>query len=262
MKSILTNLGSRAFAQSIVLQRPISFSKFRIGSTIRFTPSPSATDVDRFVYEGPAQQISVSFGGNDGIVNIEILLDNTIGNFDVGNVMVFDQNENPFCFGVRDAIIPKFRASADNLGTELSLQLPVRILTDEFPATVYTNVQKESSVPVSPTEESLVLINSTLAEFPTYLIENFKGTGIPAILHAGTTENRWFANPFFHDVASPDFNVISGGRVGDRYTRPLGEVNFGGSFGDRRNIVGQISGGNFEDNRNINIVGDRVFGQE
>ena len=137
--------------------------------------------------------------------------------------------------------------------------MPIRVLTDEHPATVTTRIQKESSVPVVPTEQGLVNMSSLISEYPTYVSENFRNTGVPAILHASSETDRWFANPFFLDVNAPDFNVISGGRAGDRYTRPVGAVSFGGSFSDRRTIIRTRGGGSFGDRRPVTPIGGGVF---
>lgn len=259
MKSILTHGGARALARSIVQQRPISFSKFRIGSSVGFTPSPRVEDVDKFVYEGSKSQINVTFGVNENIANVELALDHTVGNFDIGNVLLYDQNDTPFVYGVRESVIPKIRSTQFSLGSEISIQMPVRILTDETPAVVSTLVQKESSLPVVADETGLVALNSTQSEFPAYIVENFRESGRPAILYASSTQDKWWANPFFEDLNNPDYASISGGRIGDAYSIPIGFTLFGGSYLDQREVINIRSGGSFDDEEARIVSGGQTF---
>lgn len=259
MKTILTRNGARALSRSVVNGVAVSFLSFRIGSSFGFSPSVTASDVDKFVYEGDSSQIDVNFGVNprgngvnSTIFNVELTLDHTIGDFEIGNVMLFDQSGRGFAFGVRESAIPKFRSRRENLGSEIIIQFPIRILTEETPANVTTTVTRESSVPTVSSEQGLINTDSRLAEFPVYVVENFLGRGTPALLYASSQENIWWANPFFGNLNNLDFDTISGGRVGDGYQNPQGLIIFGGSFGDSRSNVTVLGGGSFSDDLSLN----------
>jgi hypothetical protein len=259
MQAILCHGGAVAFARSVVSRRPISFSKFRVGRTVGFTPSPRALDVDEFVYEGGASKISVNYGSNNFIVIIEMTLDSNVGDFEVGNIMVFDDTGVPFAFGVRSTMVPKIRTRGLTLGSEMNIQMPVRILTTETPANVDVLVTRESSLPVVETENAVVLSPANMAEYPVYMVENFKASGRPALLYARTEDNTWWANPYFEDVSGPDFLTISGGYVGDKYQIPVGSVLYGFEFQDGRTINETLHGGTFGDGATPTLHGGLVF---
>jgi hypothetical protein len=259
MQAILCLGGARAFARSIVTKRPITFGKFRVGRTVGFTPSAAATDVDEFVYEGNASKISVNYGSNNFIVVIEMTLDNNVGDFDVGNIMVFDSNGAPFAFGVRDTMVPKVRTRGTTLGSEMNIQLPIRLLTTETPANVDVLVTQESSLPVLATGEAIILTNANVSEYSVYLVENFKETGRPALLYADSERNMWWANSYFEDALGADFLTIFGGIVGDKYQIPVGRVLYGFEFGDGRVINEILNGGTFGDGADPILSGGLVF---
>jgi len=260
IKTILTQQGAIAFTRALVLGKPISIPKFRIGSLAGFSPKPNDTDVADFVYEGNASQIKLKFGSWTAVAVIELTLDHSVGDFDIGNIMLYDNRDQPFAFGVRSTSVPKVRSQRSVLGTEMNIQFPLRILTDETPASVSVSVIDQKTLPVVAVETAVTGTLPSVAEFPVYLCENFKGTNRPAILYADAANDMWWANPFFIDMASGAYGVISGGVVGDLYTSPAGKVLYGGEYSDKRVVSLERDGGSFNQTRSVEPSGGKNFG--
>lgn len=261
IQTILTKQGAIAFTRAMVLGKPVVIKKFRIGSLAGFTPKPIDTDVADFVYEGSQSQIKMKFGSSTAIAIVELTLDHSVGDFDIGNIMLYDDRDQPFAFGVRGSSVPKVRSQRSVLGTEMNIQFPLRILTDETPANVSVSVVDQKSLPVVATEEAVTSSLASQAEFPVYLCENFKGTNRPAILYADPARDMWWANPFFIDLASGLYGVISGGNVGDLYQAPAGKVLYGGEFKDSRLVQLTRDGGSFSETRTVESSGGSNFGE-
>lgn len=260
MKVQLLQDAQRALALSVVDQIPVGFSKFRIGKTVKFTPNFRASDVDGFVYEGRGDAIRTYMAKEGTAFIIEISLDHSIGNFDIGNVMVFDNQPTPkpFVYAVRDSAIPKVRTVENSIGTETKIQIAVPFLASDQPANVTVELIDFGTVPTVSTEAALTATQANQSPFPLYVVENFNETNMPALLYANAVTNQWFINPYFQDLANPARNVVSGGRAGDNYKVPVGKIAFGGEFGDNR-IPNVLGSENFNPNDVVIINGGGTF---
>jgi len=259
-EAILLTEGTKAIMAMIVNQVPLRFTKFRIGSTVSYTPRITDTDVRGYVYEGGADAMRWFLGENPEILVIELTLNSSIGDFNVGNIMAFDQNGKPFAAGVRTTPLPKIKTTTTQQGSELILQFAVRILSNEKASSLQVLVENSAAHPVVDTEDGLVGSPPGDAEFPLYVVQNFNGLNTPALLYADADNDTWWVNNMFQAYHEGYFTTLSGGRVGDKYSRPAGKLYFGGYFNKLDTSGGTLNGGTFGDNASSVSIGGGNFG--
>jgi len=260
--AILLSEGTKAMVASIVSNQAVSFSKFRIGSSVNYTPDINAVDVENYVYEGDRRSMRWYLADNPEILVIELTIKSSAGDFDVGNVMVFDNNNMPFCYGVRLTPIPKLRTTSTQVGSELIITMAVRILSNTRSSAVTVYLEEKAVIPVVATAEELLATEPDDAGFPVYVAENFKETNIPALVYADESQDEWWVNRFFMPYRFGRFNVISGGYVGDTYSRPFGALRNGGEFGEVKPDEEMIiDGGTFGDEATYVSVDGGDFGE-
>lgn len=258
--AILLTEGTRAIVAMIVNQIPLKFAKFRVGSTVGFSPRITDTDVRGYVYEGGRDSISFYVGDNKEILIVEVTMNSSVGDFNIGNIMIFDSNGKPFAYGVRDTPIPKIKTTQTQQGSEIVVQMAVRFLSNEQSSAVQVFVENESAIPVVDTETGLIAVDPSEAEFPVYIVANYNNLNVPALMYADADNDQWWVNIGFQPYQEGYFTQLSGGRVGDKYSRPAGKTYFGGYFSPLNSTGKKYSGGVFGDNSNFVSVGGGNFG--
>ncbi len=160
----------------------INITYFRIGSAAASDGAQALvtnTDVQNFVYQGTSSQMSYSVIDTDTVL-YRIVLDQTIGNFEIGNVGIFTSDGTMFAQGVLPQETPKYFSQPPNLiGNRKVIDFVLVLSNQANIVNLNIFLANECSLPQVPTE--LLLPPATTAPFNTYLVLNHTHIGRPTL---------------------------------------------------------------------------------
>jgi hypothetical protein len=236
---------------AIVNETPISVSTFHIGTAVDFYPDPTASEVSgTLVYTGNANQISTSQDADNNLI-YTITLNENIGSFSVGNIMVFANvaGDGGAGFPLWQTVLPyatqKLATVGEDLGNVLVIRTTINIVDGSALTTITINPVNElyGIIPSVATEVDLPAPSPSAN--PQYIIQNVTGSGVPAIATLRASDNLWYANGFLQRLDDHRLGWISGGWYGDGYyvIRNVSTV-FGGFFETANgSFTGSYNGG-------------------
>lgn len=234
MQTVLLDSGKAALARAIAEGKKIKTVAYRVGQAVNFEPQPNATNVAPVsVYQGTAATIDTSLVNGDE-VRYTITLLEAEGPFNVGNIMLFLQDDAtqaliPYLYGVMPVAVPKYRNNPPaTVGNRLVFNMTAKYtnVSEAFSLSVVTPVY--ASLPNYTNEQGLP--NPGQASYQQSILQNNTSTGSPALAMRRELDNSWFINPFFQRLDSPKFGAMDGGIVGDSYLPFYGEYYAGGFY--------------------------------
>lgn len=166
----------------------IKVTHFKFGSDIiTGTISSAMTDVSGEVYVGNNSQITYSKVDDSNFVYM-ISVDDTVGDFNVGNIGLFLEDGTMFAIAALVSTSPKIKDNPPQIGNFKDYEVHVRLdgqanITD---LTILTAA--DAKLPEVATESSLPSPDS--AFFPVYFVRNHMTYGTPAI--AARFASRWW----------------------------------------------------------------------
>jgi hypothetical protein len=236
MQSILLNSGKVALAKAIAEGKKLKIAAYRIGAAANFIPTPDAINPNpTSIYQGSSDFVSSSLINEDEIRYTITLLE-TVGQFNVGNVMLYLGEETsgapiliPYLWGVLPAPLPKYKQDGTkSVGNRIVLNVIAK----------YTNVSEAFELKIIPPAlASLPNVASEddlpppqLAVHQNYVIQNNTATGAPSLALRRNVDDVYYLNTFFQRIDDPLFGSLIGGVVGDSYAPFFGVYKAGGLF--------------------------------
>lgn len=185
--TVITSAGIAAAIAAESRGLRVSINRFKIGSSI-ITPTPNMTDVSGQVYDsGPnTDKLTVSSVGSNSIL-YKVRLDDTIGNFQVGNIGLFLSSGVMFSITALQEPVSKISSVGASVGNVLTFNILLQINNIASAFDITLNYVEDLQIPEVPTENNLPPPGN--ATSPIYHVLNFGGTGMAAV--ATRQSNRW-----------------------------------------------------------------------
>jgi hypothetical protein len=214
-QNLLTNL----LSENITVQ----LNSFKVSASggIALDPNGNGNPTGALVYQGNPSQIKYTITSPHEITFI-IYLDDTIGGFNVGNVMLYlnpdptgtTTSPVPFLWISLDTATEKDESDLPNyiVGSRLLLQCAV-----EFP--YITNAIDLSSlepfqVQLEVYKDETILPSPYVAEYDQYTIDTHTLYDAATLVIKDTKNGLWWAPLFSQCIDDPDLGVLRGGIVG------------------------------------------------
>lgn len=176
--TVITTGGIAAANRAGVYGPKIEVTYFKIGSGI-ITPDSSMTDVDTLVYTGTTDQITYQIIDDSNIL-FKVTLDDSVGDFDIGNVGLFLSDGTLFALTALPGVTRKVRT---NFPTTIGNRRIFNVIIQMSGVTNVTNltvlIQDEAALPVVQTELSLP--PSLVAPYPVYMVSAHTVYGRPTL---------------------------------------------------------------------------------
>lgn len=255
--------GLTAITNAITSGLPIEISKFELGGLAAVAvPSDTTTAMPEAIYTGDPSRVLLE--QENGLATFNIILDEAIGDFFVGNLAlkIIDPvlgTEVPLCVVMFPSTVIKM-ASEENggatgeTGNYYLVKLVLKLSTMQSLATVTLSPTSFATLPSVDSINSLADPSAT--NYPHQLLLKAPETGAPALLARRAGDNLWWGFSLSWPAGAHDFGVISGGYQGDAYQDDGVEVLFGGYFHlTDSDVVEEINGGtNWSGGTNINLI--------
>src|SRR6266481_5381813 len=247
MQEQLLNTGRNALVNALITNTPINITKLHISAIPNITLDPAATDVvGGIVYSSSSGNIFADVI-NSNELRILVKLDQTIGSFLIGNVVLFLDDGTPFMSGSITTAVQKL---VQNLPSEVG-----NIVTLNMTLT-YTNVTTAVNVTIlNPLYATLPFITDTnalpiagFAAYDVYNVQNDVRSGRPVIVFRRASDNTWWSSPIVDPYDSADFGlvVLDGGVLQDNMltapTRIVGGALYSPPLITRNIDFGQYTG--------------------
>lgn len=231
MKEILLESGERLLAKAIAEGRKIKITQVRLGSSAGFVPVTTGNNVTPSVsFTGGSTYIVPSVINND-TVRYTVILPEHVGTFDVGNVMLFaDDNGElvPFLWAVADTAVKKYARADGNLGTRLVFAMKLKFMN--ISENVDLIVQSPTYSSLASYDTNLVIPNPSSATYQQFFIQNHSKLQTPVFVARRAQDNGYFGFPFMQRTDDPNFGVLDGGVLGDGYAPYLGRIYWGNYY--------------------------------
>lgn len=156
----------------------VKVSYFKIGSTV-ITPNRSMTNVTNLVYTGDASQIQYLKLDDSTIVYV-ITLEEDVGDFNIGNIGIFLEDDTMFSITTLVSPVPKWANDPpDIVGNRKKFNIMIHLdgIGDISDFTLL--VLEESAIPTVSNQSLLPAVDS--APYPLYLIWNHTKYGTPTL---------------------------------------------------------------------------------
>lgn len=164
MKSNITDAGISALLDAGINGPKIEVTHVRIGSDI-IAPSASATDVSGFVWQGDSTYIQYQIL-DEKTFAFKITLDESIGDFPIGNVGLFLKDGTMFTISSLITQRTKLKNSGTQVGNREVFMIPIVLSGVSGLIDVTVIVPDEASIPFVQTENDLP--DPTLAAYSVY----------------------------------------------------------------------------------------------
>lgn len=242
--AILLNAGLAEIVSDIAGSSNVKLNRYRIGraSGVLVPTDPNVpnvyplsdydrTDVVDFEYEGniglPGQGYIAATKISDNEVRFVLVLNETVGDFEIGNVMLYDDSGSGFIFGSLPTgiTVQKYKTVGTNPGNRVVINLTVAATNLAQINTLNILASCCECIPSVPTQVDLPLPGST--PYDVYIVQNHTEIMRPFIAFRHFETNTWHGLPFSQSVESLDFGVMDGGTVGDIYQKGAIVYNYG-----------------------------------
>lgn len=261
--AVLVNAGLTALTNSLTSGEPLAISKFELGELAAAeVPSNTTSAIPAAKYTGDSSKVLLE--QENGLAVFNIVLDETIGDFFVGNVAlkVIDPVtglEVVLAVVMFPETVYKMASaaygggSAEN-GNYYLVKIVIKLSTLTSIATISVVNTTFSVLPSVSDIRSLA--DPSLTSYPHQLMLKAPETGAPALLARRQGDNLWWGFSLSWPVDAYNFGVISGGYQGDWYGAESLNVIFGGFFHmSDDQFPGVISGGvNWVGGSNTNVL--------
>lgn len=189
----ILNSGLAKVANLIANISSLPITKFELGSSVNYNPDLSQTSCLTPVFDDTNPlasgnyEISVIKIDNTK-VQIDFLINNLVGDFDIGEIILKFSDGTPFIIGVLETTFQKFK---DPGGNAFQVSIVVNILNSDVIVPT-TTITVFNSINTVNTEGDLPDIND--ASTNVYLIRNYNNTGSYAFAFKDTTASEWRFN--------------------------------------------------------------------
>lgn len=185
MKTVITDAGISAAIQAGMRGPLVRVTSVKIGSSI-ILPDSAMTDVTDQVWVGDSSHIQYQIV-DDRTFMFKITLDESIGDFDIGNIGLFLDDGTMFAIATLIGVEKKIANNDPVVGNRKIFEIPIVLAGISGVLDVTLLVPDECSLPFVQTEASLP--NYQLAPYSVYLINYHTGLKCPAL--ALRTDTGW-----------------------------------------------------------------------
>lgn len=244
----------------------VNINSFKLGSDFGFISVPADTDVHTLVYTGKSSQLFVSNEGD--LYKFYITLDNTIGDFQVGNIGFYLPTGELYILAVLDSQTQKLMAGPNSPGNRKIFTVSLQIVNHQI-ADVTVSISQNILLPELLDQTSLS--DALVSPYNLTILDNQTSVKIPTSGLAMRVDGDWFFNSFYTSplqaralTINPNlFNAYV--NVGSTiYFNPQsGKLELGDGINKSKGIIGVR--GNFNDIVSYGIINytgtNFVFGQ-
>jgi len=153
LKTVITNSGITSVINAENDGPKIKVTSVKIGSTI-INPTSSMTDVTNVVWQGDSSYLTYNIIDSNTFA-FKLTLDESVGDFDVGNIGLFTSDGAMFCITSLFAIERKIRSTVSQTGNRRQYIVYIQLtqIIDKIDLTVIDNT--DASIPTVQTENDL-----------------------------------------------------------------------------------------------------------
>lgn len=179
MKTVITTEGFKKIILAGTIGPQIQVTKVKIGSKI-IIPDSTMTDVADLVWEGDSTYIQYQVLSDDSFC-YEITLDESVGDFAVGNIGLFLEDGTMFSLTAFIAQEQKYKTGSSTgiAGNRKVYQIPMQFSGASTNLNTTYLVADEASLPVVPSENVLPPTNSS--NYSCYVVLNNTARNLPCL---------------------------------------------------------------------------------
>lgn len=225
--NILLDEGVNALVNAQANNVAVEIDSVVIGNDASSSIDPSDTSINgNQVFSGGASLIGVSTTGTDTI-RFLITLDEGIGDFDVGNIVLFTSNNEAFMKMSLDTQVQK---TASNLPSKIGNRLTFNaaLVYNNVTSLVNVSILTQTDASLPDVQDVVSLPNAGVATYNAYLLQNHEHLGVPTLALKRNTDNTWFGIPIMDYLKSADFGILDGGVDADEHLVNTRRVRVGG----------------------------------
>lgn len=259
----LFDSGLAAITNAVTSRLPIDIHSFELGGAAAVdVPSDTNSGLPVTIYTGDTSRVLVE--QENGLATFNIILDETIGDFFVGNLALkitdpVTEQTVPLAVIMFPETIVKIASEANGgavgeTGNYYLVKLVVKLSTLQAIATVTLSNTVYASLPTVDSIQALA--DPITTPYPHQLLLQTPEVGNPALIARRAGDGLWWGFPFSWSAESYNFGVLSGGYQGDAYLDGGEEPIFGGYFHTTADEFDEeISGGTaWANSSNANLI--------
>ena len=216
----ILNSGLSKVSNLIANIQSLPITKFELGSSVNYDPDLNQTSVLTPVFDDTNPLASGNFEIStlkldNTKVQIDLLINNFIGDFDIGEIILKFSDGTPFIIVTLETVFPKFK---DPGGNAFQISIIVNILNSDVIVPT-ASISIFNSLNIVNDETMLPGIGN--ASSNTYLIRNYNNTGSFALAFKYTVSSSWrFTTQVQGNQNENEILVVSG----DRNSKSSGKV--------------------------------------
>ncbi len=194
VSGVITNAGITAAIQAGTAGPQINITGFRIGSASAVDGAVALvtdTDVDSFVYQGTAAQVSYLIIDADSAM-FRIELDTTVGNFSVGNIGLTMANNVLFAKAVMPAESVKYMSIPPTTVGNIKFYNIVMRLAN-IASLINLTIIESLTAAIPEVASELALPPALSSPFDAYMVDNHTHVGVPTT--ALRLNGNWYHSP-------------------------------------------------------------------
>lgn len=192
MKVQITNVGIQQMAET---GEPLNIVKYVLGSDYGYTPTQDATGIKgEEVYTSSPTEIEVI---NANVYKYQIGLDYNVGNFNFGEVALYDDKDNCVAVGVSEDIISKLKTSGSSGGNSVILGVYMSMAAKNYAMWIDALASdNQYSVPIL---ESVDNLSTTADAYPNFYIVRGASSQQSSILAYTSKDGLWYFDAYSYE---------------------------------------------------------------
>lgn len=186
----ILNSGLSKITDLLANLQTLPVTKFELGSDVNYQPSLTQTTVHNLVFSdtdplAPGNFILNTLRISDTKVQIDFLVNNNIGDFQIGEIILKFSDGTPFLIGVLDNAFSKLK---DPGGNAFQVSMSINLINSDV-VEITSEVTVFNSLNVVNTEEDLPLL--TAYSTNVFIVNNYNSTGAWAVAYKDLIDLEW-----------------------------------------------------------------------
>lgn len=189
MKVQITDIGIQQMAKT---GEPLNIVKYVLGSDYGYTPTQDATGIKgEEVYTSSPTEIEII---NANVYKYQIGLDYNVGNFNFGEVALYDDKDNCVAIGVSEDVISKLKTSGSSGGNSVILGIYLSMAAKNYAMWIDALASdNQYSVPIL---ESVDNLTTTADAYPNFYIIKGASPQQTSILAYTSKDGLWYFDAY------------------------------------------------------------------
>ena len=189
MRVQITNYGVQ---QMVATGEPLEITKYVLGSEAGYTPKMDATGIlGDEVYSGSPTEIEIV---NANVYKYQIGLDYNVGNFNFGEIALYDSTDTCVAVGVSESTISKLKTSSNSGGNSVVLGVYMSMAAKNYAMWIDTLASdNQYSVPILETVDNL---STTADAYPNFYIVKGASPTQSSILAYTSKDGLWYFDAY------------------------------------------------------------------